>query len=182
MVLEKLLDITEVPVPDKVLNQEIESRREQIREQLRYAGMTEQAYLDAEEQTEDGFAAEVEKRSRDAMAAQFVLDAIAQAKEIGVDESELSQHIMRRAQQAGTQPEQFAEQVMQAGQVPMLVAEVVRGKALAAVVESAEVRDASGNVVDLKNLQPDGSLAEPAAVDADSPGDAPAEEPASAKE
>ncbi|HET7328246.1 MAG TPA: trigger factor [Nocardioidaceae bacterium] len=166
-VLEKLLDITDVPVPDKVLAQEVEARREQIREQLQYAGMTEQAYLDAEEQTEDEFAADIEKRSRDAMAAQFVLDAIARAEEIGVDESELSQQIVRRAQQSGMQPEQFAQQVMQAGQVPMLVAEVVRGKALATVVESAEVKDASGNVIDLKNLQPDGSFGDPEAEGAE---------------
>ncbi|MPZ97561.1 MAG: trigger factor, partial [Propionibacteriales bacterium] len=100
--------------------------------------------------------------ARDALAAQFVLDEIAKKEELGVDESELSGHIMRRAQQSGIQPEVFAQQVMQAGQVPMLVSEVVRGKALAMVVESAEVKDASGNLVDLKNLQPDGTVGEPA--------------------
>jgi trigger factor len=161
-VLEKLLDITEVPVPEKVLAQEIEGRREQIREQLQQINMTLPAYLDSQEQTEDEFEADLEKRARDAMASQFVLDEIARAQEIGVDEGELSEHIMRRAQQSGMQPEQFAQQVMQAGQVPMLVSEVVRGKALASVVEAAEVKDASGNPVDLKNLQPDGSIGEPA--------------------
>jgi len=183
-VLEKLLDIIEVPVPEKVLAQEIEARREQIREQLQYAGMTEQQYLDSEEQTEDEFAADVEKRSRDAMAAQFVLDEIAKKEEIGVDESELSQHIMRRAQQSGMQPEQFAQQVMQAGQVPMLVAEVVRGKALALVVESAEVKDGSGNVIDLKNLQPDGSIGEPSAdeAEADEPAEGAGEQPEESSE
>jgi trigger factor len=166
-VLEKLLDRTEVPLPDRVLTDEIAQRREQIREQLAHAGMSEQQYLDSEEQTEDEFAAEVEKRARDALAAQFVLDEIAKKEELGVEESELTQHIVRRAQQAGMQPEQFAQQVMQAGQVPLLVNEVVRGKALAAVVEAAEVKDASGNVVDLKNLQPDGSYADPDAVTAE---------------
>jgi trigger factor len=159
-VLEKLLDITEIPVPDKLLASEVESRREQIREQLRYAGMSEQDYLDSEQQTEDEFTAELEKRARDALAAQFVLDEIAKKEDIGVDESELSSHIVRRAQQAGAQPEAFAQQVMQAGNVPLLVSEVVRAKALALVVEAAEVRDSSGNVVELKELQPDGTIAE----------------------
>jgi trigger factor len=49
---------------------------------------------------------------------------------------------------------------MQAGNVPLLVSEVVRAKALALVVEAAEVRDSSGNVVELKELQPDGTIAE----------------------
>ncbi|HEX2176002.1 MAG TPA: trigger factor [Nocardioidaceae bacterium] len=160
-VLEELLDRVEIPLPDRVLTDEVAQRREQIREQLSYAGMTEQQYLEAEGQTEDEFATEVEKRARDALAAQFVLDEIAQKEELGVEEAELTQHIVRRAQQAGMQPEQFAQQVMQAGQVPLLVSEVVRGKALAVVVERAEVTDGAGNVVDVKNLQPDGTYADP---------------------
>jgi trigger factor len=160
-VLEALLDRTEVPLPEKVVSDEVAQRREQIREQLAYAGMSEQQYLDSEEQTEDEFAAEIEKRARDALAAQFVLDEIAKKEELGVEESELTQHIVRRAQQAGMQPEQFAQQVMQAGQVQLLVNEVVRGKALAVVVEASQVKDASGNVLDLKSLQSDGTYADP---------------------
>jgi trigger factor len=170
-VLERLLDITDVPVPEKVVATEVEARRQQVREQLQYAGMSEQQYLDSEKQTEDEFVAELEKRARDAMAAQFVLDEIAEKEQLGVDESELSSHIVRRAQQSGMQPEAFAQQVMQAGNVPMLVSEVVRGKALARVVEAANVKDASGNVIDLKNLQPDGTIGEPPSETGDTAAD-----------
>ena len=45
--------------------------------------------------------------------------------------------------------------------IPEIVAEVVRGKALARIVEGATVTDASGNVVDLKNLRPDGTIGDP---------------------
>ena len=48
-----------------------------------------------------------------------------------------------------------------------MVSEVVRGKALATVVESATVTDESGNHVELKNLQPDGTIGEPAAEPGD---------------
>jgi trigger factor len=47
--------------------------------------------------------------------------------------------------------------------VPELVQEILRGKALAAIVETAVVTDASGETVELKNLQPDGTIGEPAA-------------------
>jgi hypothetical protein len=57
---------------------------------------------------------------------------------------------------------------MEHNHVPELVAEIRRGKALARVVQSATVKDASGNVVELKTLQPDGTYAEPGAVDDDS--------------
>ena len=39
-----------------------------------------------------------------------------------------------------------------------------RTQALAQIVESATVTDGSGNVVDLKNLHPDGTLGDPADV------------------
>jgi trigger factor len=46
--------------------------------------------------------------------------------------------------------------------IPELVQEILRGKALATIVEAATVKDASGNVVELKNLRPDGTIGEPA--------------------
>jgi trigger factor len=61
--------------------------------------------------------------------------------------------------------------------IPELVAEIRRGKALAAIVESATVTDGSGNVVELKRLLPDGTLGDPA--EAADPADD-AEEPAEA--
>jgi trigger factor len=39
-----------------------------------------------------------------------------------------------------------------------MVQEILRGKALATVVESATVKDASGNVVELAGLRPDGTI------------------------
>jgi trigger factor len=68
--------------------------------------------------------------------------------------------------------------------IPDLVQEILRGKALATLVESATVKDASGNVVELKNLRPDGTIGAPEDEAADmgdtgdtaDTGDAPAEE------
>lgn len=56
---------------------------------------------------------------------------------------------MRRAQSSGMSPDQFAQAVVEGGQVPMLVGEVARGKALAVVVEAATVKDSNGEVIDL---------------------------------
>ena len=50
--------------------------------------------------------------------------------------------------------------------VPDLVQEIRRGKALQLLVEGATVKDAAGNVVELKNLQADGTIGEPPADDA----------------
>jgi trigger factor len=51
-------------------------------------------------------------------------------------------------------PDQFAQQITQAGQVATLMAEVARTKGLAIVLERVNVKDASGNAVDLSALAP----------------------------
>ena len=121
------------------------------------------AYLETEKQTIDEFEAELEKRVRDAMASQFLLDEIARTAEIGVEQDELSQHLFRRAQQSGQNPDEFVKHMVEHNHIPEMVSEVVRGKALAQIVEGATITDASGNLVDLKNLQPDGSVGDPEA-------------------
>jgi trigger factor len=145
---------------------ELTERRRTIEQQLAYAGMTLDKYLEDEGQTQEEFEADLERRVRDAVAAQFLLEAIAQQLEVGVDQQELTEHMMRRAQQSGQDPQEFANHMFEHNHIPELVSEIRRGKALAQIVENATVTDASGNAVDLKNLQPDGTFAEPAEADA----------------
>jgi trigger factor len=52
-------------------------------------------------------------------------------------------------------PDQFAQAVVEQGQVPLLVGEVARGKALAVVVEKATVKDTNGEIIDLSDEDED---------------------------
>jgi trigger factor len=162
-VLEKILDLVEVPLPENVVDAELAARRDSIQQQLAYAGLTMEQYLDNEEQTVDEFEADLEKRVRDAVAAQFVLDQVAKKESIAVNEGELQEHLFRRAQQSGQNPQEFIQHMVEHNHIPEMVSEVVRGKALAMIVEAAKVVDESGNHVELKNLRPDGTIGEPEA-------------------
>ncbi len=164
-VLEVLLERVEIPLPDQLVAEELTARRSGIEQQLVYAGITMDKYLEDEGQTVEEFEADLERRVRDAITAQFLLDAIAKKEELGVDQNELSQHLVRRAQQSGQDPQEFANHMFEHNHVPELVQEILRGKALAAIVETAVVTDGSGNPVELKNLQPDGTIGEPAAAE-----------------
>jgi trigger factor len=170
-VLEKLLDMVEVPLPDTIVEAELQARRENIEQQLTYAGMNMEQYLDSEEQTVDEYEADLEKRVRDAVAAQFILDEVAKKEQLGVDQNELSQHIFQRAQQSGQNPDEFARHMVEHNHIPEMVSEVVRGKALATIVEAAKVTDESGSHVELKLLQPDGTIGEPKDESAEAPAD-----------
>ena len=166
-VLEKLLDLVEVPLPEGMVAEELKARKENIEQQLTYSGMSMEQYLENEEQTIDEFEADLEKGVRDAVAAQFILDEVAKKEELGVNQQELSEHIYRRAQQSGQNPDEFAKHMVEHNHIPEMVSEVVRGKALATIVEAATVTDESGNHVELKNLRPDGTIGDPAAESAD---------------
>lgn len=165
--LEVLLDRVDIALPDTLVTEERRARREQIEQQLAQAGMTFAGYLASEEQTEDEFSTDLEHRVRESLAARFLLDEVAKVEQLGVDEQELTQHVVRRAQQSGTDPNEYVRHAMEHNHIPELVGEIRRGKALAQIVESARVSDESGNPVDLKRLQPDGTLADPVEPSAD---------------
>ena len=151
--LEALLAQVELPLPENVVKAEVDSRQHSLAHQLEAAGMSREEFLEAEGQSSEDFDADIEKRTREALTTQLVLDKVVEKEQLSVSEAELSQHLVRTAMRYGMSPDQFVQQVVQAGQVPMLVSEVVRGKALATILERAAVTDASGRPVDLEALR-----------------------------
>jgi trigger factor len=173
-VLEALLEQLDIDAPDNLLESEMEARREQINRQLSQAGLTIEDYLkeSAEAQTAEEFWADLEKRSAQAIKAQMVLDRVAEERAIGVDQNDLTQHILRKAQADGVPPQQVADHLREhPHHVEEYVLEIRRGKALALVVESATVTDSSGAPVELATLTDEGTYAAPETT-ADDPGSA----------
>jgi trigger factor len=154
-IIETLLEKIEVPLPESLVASEVEYRHDSLREQLEQAGLTKEQYLQAEDQSEDQFDGDVTERARMSIATQFLLDAIAAKEQVGLNEGDLTEHILRRAQRSGMSPDQFASELVQSNQVPLLMGEVLRGKALAVVLEAATVTDTSGRPVDLEALRED---------------------------
>lgn len=157
-VLDALLAAVDVPLPSSVVDAEHEWRQEQTQQQLAQAGMTLDMYLESEGKNEEEFVEQMREGSERAVKAQLVLDAVADKEELGVDDAELTEQVVRRAQRAGVSPDQFAQQVVQSGQLAGLVSEVRRGKALATVMEAAVITDTAGAVVDLEKLRDEPSL------------------------
>jgi trigger factor len=151
-VLEVLLERVDIPLPKSVVDAELAWRNEALDRQIAMGGMTREGFFKLQEKTEDEYNAELADEVRDGVKAQFILDKLANAEEISVNEGELTNHLIQRAQQAGMRPDEFAQQISSAGQIPALVGEVRRGKALNLVLEAATVKDASGNEVDVKKI------------------------------
>ncbi|BAU83227.1 hypothetical protein SLA_2297 [Streptomyces laurentii] len=155
-VLEKFLELAEIPVPEKLLEEEINTRKHNLEHhQLGQMGLDLAKYLEFQGKTEEEFDAETKEQAVKGIKTQFLLDELVNQEKLNVEQEELTEHLMRRAASSGMSPDQFAQAVVQGGQVPMLVGEVARGKALAVVVEAAKVVDTNGNVVDLSDEDED---------------------------
>ncbi|MFD4880572.1 trigger factor [Streptomyces sp. NPDC058420] len=178
-VLEKLLELVEVPVPEKLLEDEINTRKHNLEHhQLGQMGLDLEKYLEIQGKTAEEFDAETKEAAVKGIKTQFVLDELVNKEKLNVNQEELTEHLMRRAASSGMSPDQFAQAVVEGGQVPLLVGEVARGKALAVVVEAATVKDTNGEIVDLDDEDEAAEAAE--ATETVEAGDDAAEESAQA--
>ena len=154
-VLEALLGQVEIPLPERTVDEEIRNRRESLEQQLAANGLDLDAYLASQDESLEAHEAHTKVDVERDLRAQFVLDAVVVKEELGVEEAELTEYIVRRASRAGVSPDDYAQQLVRSGTVPLAVADVLRGKALAYVLENAVVTDASGRTVDLNRLEQD---------------------------
>jgi trigger factor len=179
-ILEALLERVEVPLPEKLLEDEINTRKHNLEHhQLAQMGIDLDGYLRIQEKSREEFDAEIEEQAKKGIRTQFVLDALVAKEQLSVNQEELTEHLMRRAAGSGMTPDQFAKAIVEGGQVPMLVGEVARGKALAAVVETARIVDTNGAEVELDDEDEDGETVEAVTEDA-APQDAAPEDAAEA--
>ena len=189
-VLAALLESTDVPLPESVVESERSWRRESLDQQLSAAGLSLEQYLSTQEQGEEKFAADVLAAAQKAVKTQLVLDALADSEQVGVSDQELTEHVMVQAERFGVSPEAYVQRMSESGNFPSLVAEVRRNKALATAMEAATVTDSSGRPVDVAALrrgeigseadEETGGEASGDVQTAQGPGDEPAEAPAEA--
>ncbi|WP_423923421.1 trigger factor [Frigoribacterium sp. 2-23] len=131
-VVEKLLESVEIPIPEKLVEDEVHR------------------HLEQENRLEDDeHRAEVKESSEKAFRNQILLDSIAEKEEVKVEQDELTQYLIQGAAQYGMEPGEFIKVLDQNGQIPAMVGEVARSKALAVVLSKAKVVDGNGDAVDL---------------------------------
>jgi trigger factor len=132
---EQLLSLVEVPISAELVSADVER------------------HLEGEgRQADEAHRAEVTEQSNKSFQAQMLLDAIAEAESVQVNEQELLQYLVASAQQYNMEPNEFIKIIDQNGSVPSYVAEVARRKALSIVLEAATVVDKKGKAVDVSEF------------------------------
>lgn len=130
--LAALREAVEVPVPDGVVQAEVHR------------------HLESEGRLEDeNHRAEVTEQTRAELVDRILLDTLAEQLAVQVSQEELLDFMVNAAAQYGMDPTTFVQTVDRQGQIPAMVGEVARSKAMAVALRSVRVVDPSGAEVDL---------------------------------
>ncbi|MGF6824501.1 trigger factor [Microbacterium sp. ZKA21] len=154
--VEALLEKIEIPVPPQLIEDEVHN------------------HLESENRLEDDeHRAEVTEASEKQFRTQVLLDTIAEQADVQVSQDELTQYLIQSAAQYGMAPQEFVEALQSSNQIPALVGEVARNKALAIALGKVSVVDTNGKAVDLSDFI---AVDDEDVTEAEAEAEAPAEE------
>ncbi|MCV7281216.1 trigger factor [Mycolicibacterium flavescens] len=185
--LETLLEQVDVPLPEKVVQAQIDDTLHNAIHSLDHDEARFAEVLEAQGSSREQFDTDNRTNAEKAIKTQLLVDAIADKLDVQVGQNDLTERLVLMSQQYGMQPQQLLQALQQNNQLPALFADVRRGLAVAVVVEGATVTDSEGNVVDTSEFfgrggeqtEPTEDSADDAADDAAEGGDtdeAPAED------
>jgi len=148
--LEAVLAKIDIPLPDSMVNSEIQMRRDSLDEQLERGGTSMDDYLATSGQTAEQLETEITDSARRSVKAGFVLDQLARQEELNIEQDELNSFVIEQAYRMGVQPDRLAQELADRNQIGSVITEVLRGKALTVITERATVTDEAGQPVDIE--------------------------------
>jgi trigger factor len=143
-------------VPETLVNSEMERRLHDLAHRLEEQGlrMTIPQYLQATGQDQQEFVDGVRAGATEAVRADLALRAVIAQEEIAATDEEVDAEVERIAQQMDEKPAKVRKDLERRGVIEAVRSDIARGKALAFLMDHAEVVDADGNTVDLSLPQP----------------------------
>lgn len=138
-IVEAYLANVDLPLPEAMVEHEKSHRLADLERQAERYGTELDALLEMQGTDRESYLAQLEEQVRQGVKAQLVLEALAEKEGIEVASADLEREIQRHAAQQGVDPGAIARVINEQGSVGVLVADVVRRKALDLIVAAAEV-------------------------------------------
>ncbi|MCL2465911.1 MAG: trigger factor [Micrococcales bacterium] len=130
--LDRLLAEVDVPVPADLVEAEVAE------------------HLSGEDRDDDDeHRAEVVAESTAALRRQILLDTLAESLKVKVSQDDMLEYMLTMSQGYGMDPTTFISTMSERGQLPVVAAEVARGKSVAVALRQVKVVGPDGQVVDL---------------------------------
>jgi trigger factor len=151
-VLDAIVDATEVPLPEGIVTSELDARVHDAIHPFDHDEAKFAEFLQENGKTREEFDTEARADAEKSVRVRLVLDALADAQEVTVNDQELTERIIFQAQQYQMPPEEFVRRIQEAGQLGSIYSDVRRSKALIEAVRSVTVTDSAGEPVDISEL------------------------------
>ncbi len=129
-VLEKLAEGLEVEIPEKMVEDYSQKRRQDLEARLSSSGISLDDYLKAVDYTPERMDEEFEEEARRLIRNELVLDAVIRAEKLEVSDEELQEEIGERADMFGVPPERFRKVLEERGGIEEMREDLRRRKAL----------------------------------------------------
>jgi trigger factor len=127
LIVDELLLKAKIPLSQETISREVEN------------------HLAGEgREKDDAHRKEVTEETEKNYQVQILLDAVAEAEEVKVEDQELIEYLAFASRNYNMEPNDFIKQVANAGQVPSFVEELSRRKAVDVLVALAEISDSKG--------------------------------------
>jgi trigger factor len=138
--LEAYVDAAGLEPPDKLVDAEFSHRLEHFQEDLKKAGLTFQSYCAQLGKTELEVRSEIRGQSARSIAAELLLEELARSQDAEVTEEDIGREIATLAARMERDPKEVAEQLVSAGRLGLVAADIMRRKALDYLVTAVKVK------------------------------------------
>ncbi|MDQ3952145.1 MAG: trigger factor [Actinomycetota bacterium] len=139
LALSALVDASGLEPPEKLVEQELEHRLEHFADDLQRAGLTMDDYTERANLTELEIRRDIRRQVERSVKAELLLEEIARIERFEVTEDDVGREIALLAHRTGRDAKEVAEQVVNAGRLGSIAADIMRRKALDHVVEAINV-------------------------------------------
>lgn len=140
-IMEDLVDAAEVPIPESLLEAEIQARLARLIRELERAGLNLEQYLQINESSEEELVKGAREAAQKTVAIDLILEEIAKNENLSVDNRDIAIQVAAHARQTGRDVEDLMEELKKTGQANLLAGDILRRKALDFLVEHANIEE-----------------------------------------
>jgi trigger factor len=148
-VLEALLAEIDVLIPEAIIDAEMENTLHRLAHQLEGQGISIADYLRVTGQDQQVFVDDLRNQADRNVRTDLLLEAVAEAAGFEASPGEIEEVVTALAGQAGKDVEEYRAEFAESVQEKAVMDDILKRKALEALLESAVPVDESGNRIDL---------------------------------
>jgi len=139
LIVQELIERTNVDLPASMVAAETESRLARLVRDLERAQISLESYLEANQKSEEEIVEAYKASAEKGVAAELILDAIAEAEGLDVTPEDIEAEIVSIAEQLDKDPVELAKELEESGRVGVLAGDILKRKTLEVLVAEAKV-------------------------------------------